>query len=119
MRGGTLKIFQSLSVRVLLALALGLALGAAGAAFGGDGVRQVIESVEALGGLWLNALRMTVIPLIFAVLVTGIAKVSDAAATGRLAAKALVWFAGLLLVSCAFTLVYTHGFLALWPVDPQ
>jgi Na+/H+-dicarboxylate symporter len=114
-----LKIFQSLSVRVLLALALGLALGAAGAAYGGDAARQVIESVEALGGLWLNALRMTVIPLIFAVLVTGIAKVSDAAATGRLALKALAWFAGLLVLACGFTLVFTHGLLAFWPIDPQ
>lgn len=114
-----MRIFKSLSVRVLIGLVLGLAIGAAGAAYGGAGVARVIESVEAFGGLWLNALRMTVIPLIFAVLVTGIAQVSDAAATGKLAARAVGWFAGLLLLACAFSLVFVHGVLALWPVSAE
>ena len=74
-----------MSVRVLIALVAGLALGAAAAAYAGGGVKHAIEIFESVGGLWLNALRMTVVPLIFAVLVTGIAGVADAAATGRLA----------------------------------
>ena len=82
-----MKFLRSLSVQVLIALAAGLAVGAVAAAYGGDPARQAIEGFEALGGLWLNALRMTVVPLIFAVLVTGIAQVSDAAATGRLAMR--------------------------------
>lgn len=94
-----MKFLRSLSVQVLIALVLGLGVGALAAAFGGDDAPRVIEGVEALGGLWLNALRMTVVPLIFAVLVTGIAQVSDAAATGRLAMQAVLWFLGLLLLS--------------------
>ena len=62
-----MKFLRSLSVLVLVALAAGLAVGALAAAFGGEPARRIIEAVEALGGLWLNALRMTVIPLIFAV----------------------------------------------------
>jgi proton glutamate symport protein len=114
-----LKLLRSLSVRVLLALALGLAIGAVAAAYGGSDVRRVIETLEAVGGLWLNALRMTVVPLIFAVLVTGIAQVSDAAATGRLAGRAVGWFAALLLIACAITLTVTNGLLALWPVSAE
>jgi Na+/H+-dicarboxylate symporter len=113
-----LNLLKSLSARVLLALAAGLALGAAAAAYGGDGVRRAVEGFEAVGGLWLNALRMTVVPLIFAVLVTGIAQVSDAAATGRLALRAVAWFAGLLLLSGLFGLAFVHGLLALWPIEP-
>jgi len=70
-----LRFFRSLSVLVLIALAVGLAVGAAAAAYGGEAAVPVIEGFEALGGLWLNALRMTVVPLIFAVLVTGIGAV--------------------------------------------
>jgi len=106
-----------LSVQVLIALALGVAVGAFAAAYGGDGARRLIEGVEALGGLWLNALRMTVVPLIFAVLVTGIAQVSDAAATGRLAARAVLWFFGLLLVSAVVSVLLCNGVLAIWPVS--
>ena len=71
---------------------------------------------RAAGGLWLNALRMTVVPLIFAVLVTGIAQVSDAAATGRLAMRAILWFLGLLLVSAVTSVLLINGVLAAWPV---
>lgn len=102
---------------MLIALALGVAVGAFAAAYGGDGARRLIEGVEALGGLWLNALRMTVVPLIFAVLVTGIAQVSDAAATGRLAARAVLWFFGLLLVSAVVSVLLCNGVLAIWPVS--
>lgn len=111
-----MKFLRSLSVQVLVALAAGLVVGAIAAAYGGATARQAVEGVEALGGLWLNALRMTVVPLIFAVLVTGIAQVSDAAATGRLAIRALLWFAGLLLVSAATSVLLVNGVLAVWPV---
>jgi Na+/H+-dicarboxylate symporter len=112
-----LKFLRSLSVLVMIALALGLAVGAAVASYGGDVGRQVIEGLEALGGLWLNALRMTVIPLIFAVLVTGIAQVSDAAATGRLALRAVAWFIGLMLLSAVVSIVLVNGILGAWPVS--
>jgi proton glutamate symport protein len=112
-------MLRSLSVRVLLALVAGLALGAAAAAYAGPQVKQAIEAIEAVGELWLNGLRMTVVPLLFSVLVVGIAGVADAAATGRLAAKALGWFFVLLLVACAFTLAYSHGLYAVWPLSPE
>lgn len=103
----------------MLGLFAGLALGALAAAYGSESLRPIIEGIEAFGGLWLNALRMTVIPLIFAVLVTGIAQVSDAAATGKLALRAIAWFAVLLVVSCVFTLAFNESLLALWPVSPE
>ena len=109
-------MLRSLSVRVVIALAAGLALGAAAAAFGGEGVKRAIELVEAFGTLWLNALRMTVVPLIFAVMVTGIAGVADAAATGRLAGRALVWIVALMSFSAVFALGFAQAFYAAWPV---
>jgi len=109
-------MLRSLSVRVVIALAAGLALGAAAAAFGGEGVRRAIELVEAFGALWLNALRMTVVPLIFAVMVTGIAGVADAAATGRLAGRTLLWIVALMSFSSVFALGFAQLFYAVWPV---
>jgi len=103
-------------VRVVIALLAGLALGAAAAAFGGEAAKRGIELVEAFGSLWLNALRMTVVPLIFAVMVTGIAGVADAAATGRLAARALVWIVALMTFGAVFALGFAQVFYAIWPV---
>lgn len=109
-------MLRSLSVRVLLSLVAGLILGIAAASYGGAGVKSVVEGVESVGGLWLNGLKMTVVPLLFSVLVVGIAGVADAAATGRLAVRALVWFLGLLLLGCAWTIAFNNGLYALWPV---
>ncbi len=102
---------------MLIALVVGLGVGAVAAVYGGPGAAKVIAGVEALGGLWLNALRMTVVPLIFAVLVTGIAQVSDAAATGRLAMRAVAWFLVLLLLSAVFAVLFVNGLLTVWPVS--
>ena len=109
-------MLRSLSVRVVIALLLGLALGDAAAAFGGDGVKSVIGLIEAFGSLWLNALRMTVVPLIFAVMVTGIAGVADAAATGRLAVRALLLITFMMVFSAVFALGFAQVFYAIWPV---
>lgn len=109
-------MLRSLSVRVMIALALGLALGALAAAVGSPGVKRGIEFVEAFGTLWLNSLRMTVVPLIFAVMVTGIASVADAAATGRLAVRALLLITVLMTFSACFALGFAQVFYAIWPV---
>jgi Na+/H+-dicarboxylate symporter len=111
-------MLRSLSVRVLMALVVGLGLGALAAAYGGAQVRRIIEIVEAFGGLWLNALRMTVVPLVFAVLVTGVAGVADAAATGRLALKTIGLIVLLLTASAVYSIVFFDVFYALWPVSP-
>jgi Na+/H+-dicarboxylate symporter len=76
---------------VLLALVVGLALGALAARLG-DGIREPALQVSGLvGGLWLNALKMTVIPLVVALLVVGIAKGAEAARGGRIAGRTVLW----------------------------
>ncbi len=110
-------MLRSLSVRVLVALVAGLLLGAVAAAYGGETIRRLIEGGESIGTLWLNALRMTVVPLLFSVLVVGVAGVADAASTGRLAARAMAWFLAFLLVGCAWTILFNHGLYAAWPVS--
>lgn len=115
----TAALFSSLSLRVLLALAAGLAAGAAAQTYGIPGGTGTIALVEGLGQLWLNALRMTIIPLVFALLVTGIASIADAAATGRLALRAVVVFAVLLVGATVYGVVASQGLHALWPIDPE
>ncbi|MBW8303567.1 MAG: dicarboxylate/amino acid:cation symporter, partial [Brevundimonas sp.] len=93
---------MSLSLWVLVALLAGLFAGAAAQAWGLPGGTATAELIGAIGTLWLNALKMTIIPLVFSLLVTGIASIADAAATGRLALKALMVFAILLLSATVY-----------------
>ncbi|GAD59426.1 cation:dicarboxylase symporter family transporter [Brevundimonas sp. BAL450] len=112
-------VLRSLSARVLIALLIGLGIGAV--VQGSDMVISpgVVSGIEAVGGLWLNTLQMTVIPLVFSLVVVGIAAASDAAATGRLAARAVALFVGLVAAAAALTLLVIPLVLALWPVAPQ
>ena len=102
---------------VLGALALGISLGAWIDHSGSELAHSVASGIEAIGTLWLNALRMTVGPLVFSMLVAAVASVSDAMATGRLASRAIGWFTFLLLVAGTLAVLLTHGLLALWPID--
>jgi len=111
-------MFRSLSVLVLAALVSGLLAGAAIHAVETPALVVGAETVQAIGVLWLNALRMTIVPLVFSLLVTGVASAADAAATGRLAARAFMIFAAVLLVAALYGAGAISGLLALWPVDP-
>ncbi|HYE45844.1 MAG TPA: cation:dicarboxylase symporter family transporter, partial [Caulobacter sp.] len=110
-------MLRSLAVRVLIALVLGLLVGAGLQVWAPPRLQEGAVIVEALGTLWLNALRMTIVPLVFTLLVLGIASVADAAATGKLAARAIGLFAVFLAVFAVFSVAVTQGWLALWPID--
>ncbi len=109
----------SLSAQVLLALILGLGAGAAAQAWGLPGGRGTADFISAIGQLWLNALRMTIIPLVFSLLVTGIASIADAARTGRLALRAMVLFGLFILGATVYAVAVSYGLLSLWPINPE
>ena len=111
-------MFRSLAARVLVALILGLAAGAACNALGNASLTAAAGIVEAVGGLWLKLLRMTIVPLVFCLLVTGIVSVANAAATGKLATRAILLFSVGMLIAAIYGTVASQGALSLWPVDP-
>lgn len=83
---------------VLAALIVGLGLGAAARASGVDGLMQAASGVEVVGTMWINAIRMTVIPLVAALTVAAVATSGDAASLGRVGGWAVAVFTGLLLM---------------------
>ncbi len=111
-----MSFLNSLGGRVLLALLLGLGLGAFIQMSGGDRP-WLVSTADAVGGIWLGGLQMTVIPLVLALLVVGVSAVSDALSAGRLTARAIGWFVGLLVVTITVTLVAYPLILSVWPVD--
>lgn len=84
--------------RILLGLAAGLGLGAL-AARAGFATGPVLEAAGIVGGLWLDALRMTIIPLVFSLVVTGIAAAAAQAGAGSVTRRSLMLFALILLAS--------------------
>jgi len=107
----------STPARVLIALLAGAAVGLLLAAFDHERALQVADAVQPIGRLWLNALQMTVVPLVAALVVVGINSAADAAASGRTARTAIVVFLVLLALSGTFAAIAAPTFLSLMPRD--
>jgi Na+/H+-dicarboxylate symporter len=89
----------SLTARVAGGLALGLAAGAVAYATRNSALLALAALAGPVGTLWVNAILMTVVPLVVSSLVVGVASAGDPRLVGRLGRWALALF--LLLVSCS------------------
>ncbi|EXS68375.1 dicarboxylate/amino acid:cation symporter [Sphingobium sp. Ant17] len=107
---------MSLTVRILVALILGLVGGIALAEWGEGWDAPLLALAEPVGKAWLNGLQMPLIPLIFALLVTGIAQAATTARTNGMAGRAIVLFAILLVASSTVAALVGPMLLHLWPV---
>jgi proton glutamate symport protein len=90
--------------RIVVALGAAVVGGVAIAASGSTTALNAADAIAPIGTLWVNAIRMTVIPLIVSLLVTGIASTADVASIGRLGGRTLLVF-GLLLACVAAVVV--------------
>jgi len=89
---------------VLISVAVAIALGIAIAASHNDALIRLADGVAPIGTLWVNAIRMTVIPLVISLLITAVASASDVKSIGRLGLRTLIVFA-LLLVGTAIVVM--------------
>jgi len=98
----------------LAALVLGLSAGALSGGLAAGARADLISVASFVGTLWLNALKMTVIPLVVALLVVGIAKSAEAAHAGRVAGRSVLWIVIICTASAIFgalmILLLTHLF---------
>ena len=117
-RGGRPVIRINGGLAAVLSLAVGFAIGAVAAA-SSPGVASVLLAVsEPVGTMWVNAIRMTVVPLVVALLVTGIASMRDLRAVGRLGGSALALFIALLAGVALFTALAAPPLYDRLVVDP-
>ena len=80
------------SIRVLVGLAAGLVGGLLIAASGNTTLLSIADGVAPIGTLWVNAIRMTVIPLVVSLVITGVASASDISTIGRIGSRTLIVF---------------------------
>src|SRR5262249_25502513 len=101
---------------------IGVAGGIAIAASHNASLIGAADFIAPIGTLWVNAIRMTVIPLVVSLLITGVASVSDIGAVGRLGGRTLLVFLMLLAIVAiaVMPLVYLlFGFLPKHPAPPS
>jgi Na+/H+-dicarboxylate symporter len=91
----------------LVALVLGLIAGTFAGSLGEATRSGALSAAGFVGTLWLNALKMTVIPLVVALLIVGIAKSAEAAQAGRIAGRSVLWIVIICTTSAIFGAVST------------
>src|SRR5580765_6648890 len=91
---------MSEGTRVLVGLGVGLAGGLIIAASHNTTLLKAADAVAPVGQLWVNAIRMTVVPLVISLVITGVASAAKTGAIGRIGVRTLLVFF-LMLVSAA------------------
>jgi Na+/H+-dicarboxylate symporter len=109
---------MSATARILAGLAAGAVLGLALAWFDPAVAARAAAFAQPFGQLWLNALQMTVVPLVLALVVVGVNTASDAAASGRIARRAIGVFLALLAAGALLAALAAPALLAQLPHDP-
>lgn len=105
------------TTRVLTCLLLGAVVGM-GLEFWNPQVAATVAGiVQPIGRLWLNALQMTVVPLVGTLVILGVSAAADAAATGRTARNAILLFVLLLTLVGIYTVFAAPALLSLLPRD--
>lgn len=105
-----------LSIRILIGLLLGIAIGAALSFLHFGQLSAILATAGVVGTLWLNALKMTIVPLIFTLVVSSINSVSKTISAGRLATQTLIMISILLISGAILSAVVSPLLLAIWPV---
>lgn len=85
--------------KIFIGLALGLVLGIT---LNQTGYAEYAEKIKPLGDLFINGIKMLIVPLIFVSLVSGITSLKSMATMGRYSVKTIMWY--LLTTAVAITI---------------
>ena len=83
-RSVRMRLRQNLTVQVLVAISLGILLGALAPGVG--------KAMKPVGDTFINLVKMVIAPIIFLTIVSGVASMQDMKKVGRVGGKALIYF---------------------------
>ena len=109
---------MSLTTQVLLALLAGFGLGLPLAGAEAPAARALLALLEPVGTVFINAIRMTVIPLVVSSLIVGVTAAPDPRAVGRIGARAMLLFVVAVTLAAGAGVLLGGPLLALFPLDP-
>jgi Na+/H+-dicarboxylate symporter len=109
---------MSLTMRVLVALVAGLGLGVGISVSESSALSALARWIEPLGTLFINAIRMTIIPLVVSSLIVGVASAPDSRTIGRLGGRALAFMLVCLAIACTLGVLAAGPAFSLLSIDP-
>jgi proton glutamate symport protein len=107
----------SLTNRVLLGLLAGFGLGLALAGSSSPAVGTLLAVLAPVGAIFINLIRMTVIPLVASMLVASVGSLASSGALGRAGARAAILAVVLLAITAVATVLIATPVLARIQID--
>ena len=104
---------------ILFALIIGALAGLALRNFAGPQLQGFASDLLPLGQLWIRALQMTLVPLIFAMVAHGVVDAVASGRGGRLIASTLGLFAALLSLTALIAITVCEAVLRFFPFSPN
>jgi Na+/H+-dicarboxylate symporter len=105
------------STRVVVSLVSAVGVGIAIGAMHSAPLLRAADFLAPLGTLWVNAIRMTVFPLVVSLIITGVASATDVASIGKLGGRTLIVFLLLLVGTALIVMPFAPALFALLPND--
>ena len=106
------------TLKVLAGLIFGFALGLLASNTDVAALRALPSLLDPIGTLWVNGIRMTVIPLVISALIVAVADAPDPRALGRIGGRAFASFIAVVLVVAIVSALVGPPLLALITIDP-
>jgi proton glutamate symport protein len=102
------------------ALVAGLLGGAALARTGlsSETLERILDVLEPLGTIWVNAVRMTIVPLVISMIIVAVASADSLRSMGRLGGSALLFFITMISVIAVYTVVLAPPLMSGLDIDP-
>ena len=110
---------MSLTLRVLIGLVAGFLLGLALANGSIDGTATILAVVGPIGTIFINLIRMTVIPLVASMLVASVGSMVASGALGRVAGRAALIALALVTVAAVGTVLIAAPALGRVHIDQE
>ncbi len=107
------------AVLIFLGLAAGLVLGVVISRYSLQLRGSVSLICDNMGGAWLDGLKMTLTPLVFSLIFTGISTASETASAGRAAVGMPIIFTVLLCLSGAASAISASAILHYWSISNE
>ena len=104
--------------RVVIGLIAGLIVGSILGGSSGEVTSWVVAVLRPVGQLWINAIRMTIVPLVVALLFVSVASRESSPGLGRVGVVTVVTFFALLLFAAAVALVLAPSLIGEMKLSP-
>ena len=97
---------MSLTNKIFLSLILGIVLGSLFNNFASEASLFLLDPISVIGVLFISALKMLIVPVVFFSIVSGVTNLEDTTSLGRIGGKSIFLYLFTTFIAISFALIF-------------